>query len=453
MRPLINLTKAVIVFILLTVPSCTRQFAHPTTIEQDLVNQAHKLTDSLSAHTNPVSYRADQPKLIRWELASLIPFNHSQGLLVPITYRSPLLMQSNFAGDQLFHVDYLTQLLFFRDSTGQPHAYVITAFPDSNYFNDPTRPFTGVKFIEDWAGNPLEKFLYTSDGQINRYHPNTPLAAAITSVTTCYTINGYNYSPATNETYSWSEPAGCSTSYYNDGSYSSLAPPSSSTPGAGGGSSTTTKPTVTVLPGNSVIKSISAYFNCFTNVGGSDHHYTVTVCVDQPDPGTRSPWGFTSGGSSGSTQANNVINTGHTFLILSESYPGTTITRNVGFYPSGMVMPSSPSSPGELNDDQNHYYNVSGTFTLDNAQFFNILNFMSSTSTATYNLNTNNCTTFAINAMAQAGIRLPSTTGTWPGGAGDDPGDLGQDMKNTIITGIALNSSPGYSPNNAGQCN
>jgi hypothetical protein len=428
--------------------TCNKHLSESAAAKADLISTARLYIDSISVAGHPVSYRAAQPKTIQWNLAQVVPVGHSTGILMPIIFDNVLLFKANFVGDPAFHLNYLTQLLFYKDSTGANTAKVITAFPDSNYFKDPTLPFTGIKFIEDWLGNPIEKLLFSSDGKIRRFTPNNKQPDALEISQTCYTIVGYNYSPELDETYSWTEEAGCDVNYLYNGGEDPVGSINGDPVGGGSGA-----PPVTVLPGNSIIKSIKTYFQCFTNVGGTDHLYTVTVCVDQPDPGTRTPWAFTSGGSSGSTQANNIVNTGHTFLILSETYGSTTITRNIGFYPSGMVMPRTPSSPGQLNDDQNHYYNISGTFAVDNGQFFNILNFISSASISTYNLSTNNCTTFAINAMTEAGIALPSTLGTWPGGAGNDPGDLGQDMKSSNITGMTLNISPGYSQGNIGQCN
>jgi hypothetical protein len=430
---------------------CTKHLSDSAAIKTDLVGEARSFIDSVSTRGYPVNYRAAQPKSVRWDLAQVVTVGRSLGISVPIIFRNTLLIKSNLVGDNPFHLDYLTQLLYYRDSTGKGTALMITAFPDSNYFRDPTRPFTGLKFVEDWLGHPVEKLLYTRDGLTNRYVPATKQADVLEVIETCYEITGYNYSPDDpDEIYYWSEPAGCSANYIDDGTGDVIGGINGSSGGGAGYSGTAL---FAILPGNSVIKNIQQYLQCFTNVGGTDHTYTVTVCVDQPDPGTRTAWTFSSGGSSGSTQANNIVNTGHTFLILTETYGSTTITRNVGFFPSGSVTPNSPSSPGELNADQNHYYNISGTFTVDNGQFFNILNYISSASTSTYNLNTNNCTTFAINAMTEAGINLPATTGTWPGGAGDDPGDLGQDMKNTNIPGMKLNSTAGYSPTNVGQCN
>ena len=110
-----------------------------------------------------------------------------------------------------------------------------------------------------------------------------------------------------------------------------------------------------------------------------------------------------------------------------------------------------------MNDDDLHSYNISGSFSVNNAQFFNILNFVSQGNTPgyLYNLNTNNCTTFVINAMGQAGITLPRTIGTWYDGSGDDPGDLGEDIRKNNITGMTVNPNggSGNSHLNAGQCN
>jgi len=163
-------------------------------------------------------------------------------------------------------------------------------------------------------------------------------------------------------------------------------------------------------------------------------------------------------GASGSSSASgNPIDAGHAFLILTENYGGTTITRNVGFYPATNVSPSNSSSQGSLNDNELHSYNISGSFTVNNAQFFNILNYVTQANNAgyLYNLNSNNCTTFVINSLAQAGIYLPRTMGTWLGGAGDDPGDLGEDIRNNNIPGMAVNTAGGTTSShyNQGQCN
>jgi hypothetical protein len=453
-RP-ITLVQLLLLAVALFCISCNKHVSDLAFGKSNLITTARSYIDSISVRGHPVNYRAAQPKTIRWDLAQLTRVGNTQAILVPIVFDNALLMKANFTGNQFFHIDYLTQLLFYKDSTRKNTAEVITSLPDSNYFKDPTRPFTGIQFIEDWLGHPIEKFLYTPDGKIKRYTPNNKQPDQLAVMETCYTITGYNYSPELDETETWSEPGGCSTEFIDDGSDGGPSGASGSS-GSGGGSSATAA-TINVLPGNSVIKSIQAYFQCFTNVGGNDHTYTVTVCVNQPDPGTRSPWTTSSSGSSGSSAGGNAVNAGHTFLILTETYGNTTITRNVGFYPGTDVSPVETSSQGTLNHDELHAYNISGTFTLDNAQFFNILNFVSQGNTPgyLYNLNTNNCTTFALNAVAQAGVNLPRTIGTWLGGAGNDPGDLGEDLRNGNIPGMTLNLTAGTDAShlNLGQCN
>ena len=443
------LALTLIVFVSLT---CNKRAFRQTAPNQELLSAARQFfADSIASSGPALTYRASLNRQPLWEQATTNPLSQGIGISIPIVYVTPILVKANFAGPQFFHIDYLTRLWIVRDTNGTFTGRVITDFPDTNYFKNPTRPFTGIRFVEDWQGRPVEKLLYAPDGSVSRYTPQNKQPDAVTITQTCYTIEGYNYSPGQDEVYAWTENAGCSIDFSfdrSDGGGGAGAPG-----GAGSGAGPGSASRVAVLPGNSVIKSIKNYLQCFTNVGGSDHTYTVTVCVDQPDPGTRTPWTFSSGGSSGTSGGGNPINTGHTFLIFTETYASTTITRNIGFYPSGIVTPGRPSSPGQLNDDENHYYNVSGTFTLDNAQFFNMLNFITEASTGTYNLNTNNCSTFAINTLTEGNIQLPRTEGTWPGGAGNDPGDLGQDIKNSNIPGMALNTTAGYSKGNAGQCN
>jgi hypothetical protein len=420
-----------------------------------LINQAQTFfSDSVANRGQPLNYRASQARSVQWDLAQVLPMKNGQGVLAPIVYPEPMMIKSNFSGGFYFHLNYLTQLLVYKDADSAEKAVVITSFPDSNFFKNPLGKFTGIKFIEDWRGRPVSKLLYGADGTIKKYVAMTKEVTDVEVITTCYTISGYNYSPADpDDGYSWTESAGCSVSYFEAGDGSGGE--SVGAPSFGGGGGGSTAATVVIATGHSVIQSVPNYFQCFTNVGGTDHTYTAAVCVDEPVPGSRTPWGLTPGGPSGSSQAGGAVNAGHTFLILTESYGNTTITRNIGFYPSSIVWPASPTSSGQMNDDETHSYNISGSFTLDNAQFFTILNFISAESTPSflYNLNTNNCTTFVINAMAQAGIGLPRTVGTWPGGAGDDPGDLGEDMRAGNIPGMSLNTAPGNSHGNVGQCN
>jgi hypothetical protein len=91
------------------------------------------------------------------------------------------------------------------------------------------------------------------------------------------------------------------------------------------------------------------------------------------------------------------------------------------------------------------------TITVDNGQFFNILNYISQGNNAgfLYDLNTNNCTSFVLHALDAGNVVLPATTGTWPyGGFGYDPGDLGEDIRNMSLSpNMTRNTSYNYHPN------
>ena len=102
--------------VLLFMVGCRKRLPGNDIERADLISQAHTFVDSLNTTGYSVTYRAAQPKTIRWDLAQLVPVGLAQGLLVPIVFDSALLVKANFVGDQLFHIDYLTQLLFYKDS-------------------------------------------------------------------------------------------------------------------------------------------------------------------------------------------------------------------------------------------------------------------------------------------------------------------------------------------------
>lgn len=419
--------------------------------------------DSILNKGTGVGYRASTPRTPIWNEGETGTYEGMAAVYVPVVYQEPMLMKASFAGSFYFHLNYLTDLVIYKDSLSHFQSRVLTFFPDSTFFKDPTKSFSGIEFVEDWNGNGISKLLY-SGGQIRRYVPSTKQVDLMDIIETCYTISGYNYSEDDPDGgYSWSEDGGCSVSYIDAGSGGGVGGSSGSTGGGGegggtsGGGSLPLRPAnvnYMIPPGNSIIQSIAQYFDCFTSVGGSDHTYTVSVCVNQPDPGTRTPWTWQSGVGQ-SSAAGTPVNVGHTFLILGESYGGTVITRNIGFYPTTMVWPLSPASPGAFNNDGSHPYNVSGTMQVTNAQFSQILNYIESENIPgiTYNLNSFNCTTFAINAMAAAGIYLPNTKGTWADGTGDDPGDLGQDIATGQVPNMAVSTVSPPNHANVGTCN
>ncbi|MCL1650635.1 hypothetical protein M2T70_16865 [Elizabethkingia anophelis] len=227
--------------------------------------------------------------------------------------------------------------------------------------------------------------------------------------------------------------------------FESIAPPSESGGGGGDGGYSGDgelrwMPDVLLFskkPAGEKIPNIKDYLKCLNLSQGA----TVTLYVDQPTPNTTSTW-------SGSVADPNV---GHTFISITQG--GTT--RFMGFYPSNSISPfsSPPAAVGMYVNDQGHKFSVSITSNITATQLNNIVGYINSMSSATYNLNTYNCTNFGIDALAKAGISLPKTSGNWPGGGGSNPGNLGQDLRNLNNSSVQKNTSGGNAPKNTGSCN
>ena len=113
----------------------------------------------------------------------------------------------------------------------------------------------------------------------------------------CTTIYGYNYSSSDpDDTYSWSEPGGLQLFFTPENPTGPISSPSAL-------SSIFNRPILppflTIAPPTNIIANVQDYTKCFSNYGGSDHGYQVTVCVDQPVPGSREAWELTTSGTAG----------------------------------------------------------------------------------------------------------------------------------------------------------
>jgi hypothetical protein len=177
--------------------------------------------------------------------------------------------------------------------------------------------------------------------------------------------------------------------------------------------------------------------------------------VQQPDPGTRTPWTVSGSGATGSSAGSNPVDVGHTFLIFTQQTGSGTITRNIGFYPKTGVNPLSPVAQGILNNNAGDDYDISLTVQVTNTQFFNMLNYVSlgNNTGFNYDLNLNNCTTFALSTLNAGGVSLPRTTGSWLEGSGNDPGDLGEDIRAMTLTSGMTRSTADPAHPNTGNCN
>ena len=111
---------------------------------------------------------------------------------------------------------------------------------------------------------------------------------------------------------------------------------------------------------------------------------------------------------------------------------GNTNTLVFGFYPEEkIVSPSSPNSVPQIQNDGEQEYSISVTYSVDCTHFNEVLNQAIILSTPDYNLNDYNCTDYGIQVLNNAlGTSIPNTQGGWPGGSGNNPGDLGEDLRN-----------------------
>jgi len=405
---------------------------------------------------NTANYRARQPKTIQWAAATIQHYPGGEAVVVPVSYRHNLYIAHNADPGHVYRLSDLNNLVISRDSSGHFQSAMVTFVPDSG--SSQVSPH-GVYFVEDWHGNTLYNPVHLGS-PID--HGNGTVASSlketdyVQSIQVCNDVEGYNYSPDDpTGGVAWSETTCTTYSLPAENPQAGMPP-----------SRFTSLPIGRYLPPLEVvvasptnpISSIADYFKCFTNGTSPDHTYSVQVCVDQPDPGTRQPWTLTAGGAAGTSAAGNPFNVGHTFLVLTENYQGNIISRNVGFYPSDAILPISgyTTAQGVLGDDDEHEYNISLTINVSATQFFGILNYVSlgNNTGYTYDLNTNNCTTFVINALGANGISLPATQGSWGiDGKGDNPGDLGEDISQMPLNSNMTRNTVSNPHPNVGTCN
>ena len=409
--------------------------------------------------------RAIASKTVLWDRATLIDLSIGRAVLVPVRYNKDLFIRTTQGGPNNFHVSDLTHLLVYQ-SKGAFHAEMVTGFPDTNYLRHPRGTFSGMVYVEDWAGNALAKYLYEG-GQVLKYVP--PAASSLPALTSsslrpsnvvtievCYQITGYNYSTASPDGgFAWAETPVCRPSMVPVDDDPEVVDYGEVVGGGGGGGGTASgtgdAASFSIAIGHNPIANIADYFKCFFTSPYST--YQVMVCVDQPNPGTRDAWTFSA--SDGSTQMDgktNPFDVGHVFLVFTENTGGNIITRNVGFYPKIKVDPIYSTAPGVLNNDEMHPYNISGSFSVSSTLFFNMLNYISQNKGNTYELDNNNCTTFALNTLATGHVYLPYTIGSWFNGMGNDPGDLGEDIRATNFVGMTRSTDQTVHMN-AGTCN
>lgn len=185
------------------------------------------------------------------------------------------------------------------------------------------------------------------------------------------------------------------------------------------------------------ITNINEYLECFN----ANQSAVLTIYADQPTPNSKDSW-------SGDVTDPDV---GHTFISIKQG----NIRRVIGFYPNTGVNPfTSPSDSSALINDSGHYFDTSISSEISATNLKSVLTYIKNYP-STYNLNSYNCTDFGINVSKLGGISIPPALGKWPGGSGDNPGQLGQNIRTMPLPpsiSTVRNTTGGTSPSNSGSC-
>ena len=403
----------------------------------------------------PRKYVKHEP---RWEGAAVKQLSKGEVVIVPIEYSKPFLLTTNLSKDYSYSINQIRKLFIYKDKNGIYQTQAITYFPDSVFLKKGQHTFSGIILVEDWNGTLINLYLVEQNGSIKKRKSNADKVARETQVrlqqsatTICIYAEGYNYSADDPEGVYWSELISCET-FYMDDSGTGTQPGGSDYAAVGGGSESPYSiygDFMVYSPGNP-IGDVKDYFKCFINAPGNDYHYQIALCVSQPEPGSRTAW---------TTQDpfnddKNPVYVGHTYFIITQVTPTRTVIRNVGFYPLSNVSPYSPSGQSVLNNDQQRSYDIKLTIRMTSSQFFTVLDYIKQggNNGYLYNLNTNNCSTFAINALNSAGFNIPATRGTWHNGQGCNPGDLGEDIRSMPLTSNMTRTTTYGTHPNQGTC-
>lgn len=177
-----------------------------------------------------------------------------------------------------------------------------------------------------------------------------------------------------------------------------------------------------------------------SDAGWSGEKCSITIVIKQPIKDTRN-----------AVSEHPDTEVGHAFIRLEKKTSnnvGSYVTY-FGFYPKDGVVKknvkNSKSQNGKVYlSDFSHDWDIARTFLITEAKADEVLEWVNSYSKK-YNIETNNCTTFAINALIKAGISKKSisiTEHTWTipdswknqipsflSWFGYTPGDAGEDIK------------------------
>lgn len=355
------------------------------------------------------------------------------------------------------------KLAFIRDSTGTIQARILEIIPDLAYLHlhhgADTKSFTGRVFIFDEQYKLLSGCVYHDGKQVGQIKPkattSTSLAATIATPSPKVRVDELaisascdwyddNYIDGDGVVTIYSE-YDCTYSIYDDGFYPGGGGGGGGAPsgdplggGGGGGGSEATAPAPVDLPDQpkSPIDP-KAFMNCFGSLPDIGAKETITVYVQEPQPGL--PFNF------------GVNSVGHTAISLTKTSGGQTITQTVGFYPTSSKLAATGTS-AKVVDNTNLNYTVSVSYDVLPFEFNAIANFIANPP-QTYNLYTYNCTNFVYDACSKGDITLPDPNGNMGMfQTGMTPGALGSSIRD-VSDIVKANTNGGVVGQSHGPCN
>jgi hypothetical protein len=355
------------------------------------------------------------------------------------------------------------KLAFIRDSTGAIQARILEIIPDAAYIHihhgADTKTFTGRVLVFDQQYHLLKGMIFHNGKQVGKIKPkaasnsnsSTSQANAQPKLRTdmvaisesCDWIDD-NYIDGDGVVTIYSYQV-CDYEIYDDGFYPGGGGGGGGTPsgdplggGGGGGGDESSAPAPAELPDQPKAPiNPKAYMNCFGSIPDQGAKETITVYVQEPQPGL--PFNF------------GVNSVGHTAISLTKSNGGQTITQTVGFYPVSTKL-AATGTTAKVVDNTNLSYTVSISYDVLPFEFNAIANFIANPP-STYNLYTYNCTNFVYDACKQGDITLPDPNGNLGMfQTGMSPGALSSSIRD-VAPVVNANTNGGVVGQSHGPCN
>lgn len=173
------------------------------------------------------------------------------------------------------------------------------------------------------------------------------------------------------------------------GGYYGAADPSAGLGGGGGVVSTPAAQPESEYTNNLTPVNIRNFFNCFTQVPDLGAVYTVQLCADVP---------VNSDPEAGFDLSSGSVSLGHSFLVVTKSNGGASITQSFGFYPAQTPPFWNPTLPigSAVKDNGGHEVNGSITMSISESQFATIEAGAIAYAQNQYSLTAYNCTDYAL---------------------------------------------------------